>query len=72
MIRVLYALKSPLGYLYELEDYTDDPEKAITFADFDAAVERLTAVKDKLKHNCRVVAVGVSFPRNTPIQIETY
>ena len=45
MKRIVYALKSKEGYLSDIEKYTDDPEKAVTFMYLDTAITRLASVK---------------------------
>lgn len=63
MKRIVYAIKSKEGYLADIEKYTDDPEKAVTFMYLDTAIKRLASVKEKLKHNCSVVELTLDFPR---------
>jgi hypothetical protein len=69
MTRTLYAIKSDLGFLRDIEEYTTDVERAVTFVDYDTAFYRLKLCCDQLKHNCKVVTVQSPFPRKTAKQI---
>jgi hypothetical protein len=69
MKRIVYAFKSKEGYLSDIEKYTDDPEKAVTFMDLETAITRLASVKDKLKHNCCVIELKLDFPRKTATRL---
>lgn len=69
MKRTVYALKSKEGYLSDIEEYTSDLEKAVTFMYLDTAIKRLALVKDKLKHPCSVVELSLDFPRKTATRL---
>jgi hypothetical protein len=70
MNRVLHVIESDKGYLYDIEKYTDDVMKAVTFVDFTQACKRLAGVSGVLSNSCWVGAVHVPFPRPVPFVLE--
>jgi hypothetical protein len=68
MTQTVYAFHSKKGFLSDIEKYTNDPEKAVTFVSFEVASKRLNGFKDRLKHTCRIVSVQLPFPRTTAVQ----
>jgi len=68
MTQTVYAFHSKEGFLSDIEKYTNDPEKAVTFVSFEIASKRLNGFKDRLKHTCQIVSVQLPFPRTTAVQ----
>lgn len=66
MKRLTYAIESTQGFLRDIEDYTDDLLEAVTFTNFDIAVIRLSAVKNRLQCECWVSVIYLDFPRLRP------
>jgi hypothetical protein len=62
MKRLLHVIESDRGYLCDLEEYTEDPNAAITFVDYGIAIKRLATLSKKIKTDCWVGAVYVDFP----------
>lgn len=62
MKRLRHAIECNKGYLYDLEQYTDDPNIAATFTDYEIAIKRLAALSNRLKHKCWISTVYIDFP----------
>jgi hypothetical protein len=62
MDRLVYVIESSAGYLCDIEQYTKDIAKAITFVEYDTAVKKLAAIRNKLITECRVNMHCIPFP----------
>jgi hypothetical protein len=62
MKRLLHVIECVEGYLTDIETYTEDPNVAITFVDYNVAAKRLASVLTRIKAECWVGSVYVEFP----------
>lgn len=67
MERTIWTIESNEGYLYDIEQYTQDVSKAVDFPDLDTALRRLTLVRKKLTKACWITAQTLPFPRKDPV-----
>lgn len=63
MKKRIYVIESEKGFLRDVEEYTDNVYKAVTFVDYDNAVKCLRSVKTLLSAECNVTTSNIDFPR---------
>lgn len=69
MNRNLYAIESSKGYLYDIEEYTEDVLAAPTFADYDNAAKRLAQISGSLAEECWITVAEIPFPHPVGIKV---
>jgi hypothetical protein len=55
-----YVIQSNLGYLKDIEEYTNSVSNSVLFVDFDNAIEKLKQVKEYLTQQCWVKQVTIT------------
>ena len=63
MNRLVHTLECDLGYLVEVETYTNDITQAVTFTEFETAHQKLMEVNKLLKNECWIGLGYLPFPR---------
>lgn len=66
MDRTVFVFKTHQGYLSDVNHYTHDVTRAVSFVDFDSAVSRLAAVSGTLAEPVSIEEVSIPFPRPFP------
>jgi len=66
MDRTVFVFKTHQGYLSDVNHYTHDVTRAVSFVDFDSAVSRLAAVSGTLTEPVSIEEVSIPFPRPFP------
>lgn len=72
MRRTLFVLSTVNGYVADVVssniEYTDDPERALTFTSAEIASTRAQHLLDLLPDDLTIQAVQLNFPRKTPVR----
>jgi len=68
MKKIVHVIESAKGFLCDVEDYTRDVERAVTFTDFNCATKRLVSISGMLEEECWIGSTYIQFPRLTPIR----
>jgi hypothetical protein len=68
MDRRVYVFKTHDGYLSDVDHYTHDVARAVSFVDIDAAVRRLAAVSGMIASQVSIEEVSIPFPLPYPRQ----
>ncbi len=69
MDRKVYVFKTHNGYLSDIDHYTHDVARAVSFVDLDSAVTRLAAVSGVINQPISIEEVSLPFPLPFPKQI---
>jgi hypothetical protein len=69
MDRKVFVFKTHNGYLSDIDHYTHDATRAVSFVDLDSAVTRLAAVSGVINQPISIEEVSLPFPLPFPKQI---
>ena len=67
MDRTVFVIKSEKGFLQDVEKYTYAVDKAVQFASFDTATNKLKTVSGYLNTQCWITEETVPFPRKNSL-----
>lgn len=59
MTQIKWVIESLLGYLTDVNTYTDNPSQALTFSSFEAAVNAYHKAKHNIGQHCRITTVNL-------------
>ena len=69
MSRKVYVFKTNKGYLSDVDHYTTDATRAVSFVDLDSAAARLSAVSGMINEPISIEEVSLPFPRPFPYDL---
>ena len=69
MSRKVYVFKTDKGYLSDVDHYTTDATRAVSFVDLDSAATRLAAVSGVINKPVSIEEVSLPFPLPFPKQL---
>jgi len=69
MDRKVFVFKTDNGYLSDIDHYTTDATRAVSFVDFDSAATRLAAVSGVINKQVSIEEVSLPFPLPFPKQL---
>lgn len=69
MDRKVFVFKTDNGYLSDVDHYTTDVTRAVSFVDFESAAKRLAAVSGIINKPISIEEVSLPFPLPFPKQL---